>query len=80
MDECLGQFSTDDMELLEQMVASNFEDALMIGSLSKLQQHQLGISSQLNQIFAESIRTNTNLLTTKTRKSHQQQDHQGAAK
>lgn len=36
MDECLGQFSTDDMELLEQMVASNFEDALMIGSLSKL--------------------------------------------
>lgn len=39
MDECLGQFSTDDMELLEQMVASNFEDAMMIGSLSKLQQH-----------------------------------------
>lgn len=48
MDECLGQFSTDDMELLENMVASNFEDALMISSLSKLQQHQLGISSQLN--------------------------------
>jgi len=48
MDECLGQFSTDDMDLLEAMVASNFEDALMISSLSKLQQHQLGISSQLN--------------------------------
>jgi len=45
MDECLGQFSTDDMDLLEAMVASNFEDALMISSLSKLQQHQLGISS-----------------------------------
>jgi len=39
MDECLGQFSTDDMELLEGLVASNFEDALMISSLSKLQQH-----------------------------------------
>lgn len=39
MDECLGQFSTDDMDLLENMVASNFEDALMISSLSKLQQH-----------------------------------------
>lgn len=51
------------------MVASNFEDALMISSLSKLQQHQLTISSQLNQIFAESIRTNSTLLTTtKTRK------------
>lgn len=48
MDECLGQFSTDDMDLLENMVASNFEDALMISSLSKLQQHQLTISSQLN--------------------------------
>jgi hypothetical protein len=69
MDECLGQFSTDDMDLLERMVTSNFEDALMINSLSKLQQHQLGISSQLNQIFADSIRTNTNLLTNKTRKN-----------
>ena len=68
MDECLGQFSTDDMDLLESMVASNFEDAMMISSLSKLQQHQLKISSQLNQIFAESIRTNTNLLTNKNRK------------
>jgi hypothetical protein len=37
MDECLGQFSTDDMELLESMVSSNFEDAIMINSLSKLQ-------------------------------------------
>ena len=68
MDECLGQFSTDDMELLESLVASNFEDALMISSLSKLQQHQLRISSQLNKIFADSIRTNTNLLTIKNRK------------
>ena len=71
MDECLGQFSTDDMDLLEQMVASNFEDALMISSLSKLQQHQLTISSQLNQIFAESIRTNTNLLTTKNNRKQE---------
>ena len=48
MDECLGQFSTGDMDLLESMVAANFEDALMISSLAKLQQHQLVISSQLN--------------------------------
>lgn len=58
MNECLGQFSTDDMDLLESLIASNFEDALMINNLSKLQQHQLRISGQLNQIFAESIKTN----------------------
>ena len=80
MDECLGQFSTDDMDLLESMVASNFEDAIMINSLSKLQQHQLTISSQLNQIFAESIRTNTNLLTNKQRKQHYHQDNAAAGR
>ena len=39
MGDCLGQFSTDDMELLESLVVSNFEDALMLSSLSKLQSH-----------------------------------------
>lgn len=52
LDDCLGQFSTDDMDLLESMLASNFEDALMISNLSKLQRHQLRVSGQLNQIFA----------------------------
>ena len=37
MNECLGQFSTGDMDLLESMIESNFEDALMINNLSKLQ-------------------------------------------
>lgn len=72
MDECLGQFSTDDMALLEQMVASNFEDALMIGSLAKLQQHQLVISGQLNSIFADSIRTNSSLTLSKKQASKQE--------
>lgn len=39
LQECMTQFSNDDMALLESSVASNFEDALIIGSLSKLQQH-----------------------------------------
>lgn len=39
LEDCLGQFSTDDMDLLESLVASNFEDALLISSLSKLQSH-----------------------------------------
>lgn len=37
LDDCMGQFSTDDMTLLESLIAGNFEDSLMIGSLSKLQ-------------------------------------------
>lgn len=39
LEDCMAQFSTDDMELLESLVASNFEDALLVSSLSKLQNH-----------------------------------------
>lgn len=51
----MGQFSTDDMALLESTIANNFEDALMIGSLSKLQQHQLHLSEKLNTILSENV-------------------------
>ena len=43
MDDCLGQFSTDDMAMLESMIVSNYEDAVMISNLSKLQKYQLHI-------------------------------------
>lgn len=36
LEECMAQFSTDDMSLLESLVASNFEDAILVSSLSKL--------------------------------------------
>jgi len=39
LDDTMGQFSADDMEYLERLVASNFEDALMINSLARLQQN-----------------------------------------
>lgn len=55
LEDCMAQFSNDDMALLESSIASNFEDALMIGSLSKLQQHQLRISEKLNSIFADNV-------------------------
>lgn len=55
MDDCLGQFSTDDMSMLESMIVNNFEDAVMISNLSKLQKYQLRIQEKLNLIFAESI-------------------------
>eukprot|EP00352_Strombidinopsis_acuminata_P002619 CAMPEP_0176399554 /NCGR_PEP_ID=MMETSP0126-20121128/46857_1 /TAXON_ID=141414 ORGANISM="Strombidinopsis acuminatum, Strain SPMC142" /NCGR_SAMPLE_ID=MMETSP0126 /ASSEMBLY_ACC=CAM_ASM_000229 /LENGTH=67 /DNA_ID=CAMNT_0017775213 /DNA_START=812 /DNA_END=1015 /DNA_ORIENTATION=+ len=42
LDKCMSQFSKDDMELLENQVAS------MVSSLSKLQKHQLKMSENLN--------------------------------
>lgn len=51
----MAQFSTDDMALLEATIANNFEDAMMIGSLSKLQQHQLYLSERLNSILSDNV-------------------------
>ena len=62
LEDCMAQFSTDDMELLESLVASNFEDALLVSSLSKLQSHQTRISGQITSLFSESIKTNTSHL------------------
>jgi len=52
LDDCMGQFATDDMTLLESLIASNFEDASMISSLSKLQQYQLRLSEKINTIYS----------------------------
>jgi len=64
LDDTMGQFSTSDIERLEQLVASNFEDALMINSLARLQQGQLRITEKLNNIFADSFNTSNNNNTT----------------
>ena len=53
--DCMAQFSNDDLELLEQTIASNFEDALQIGSLSKLQKTNLQLSEKLNQCLSENV-------------------------
>ena len=37
LNHCMSQFSTDDMKVLENMIKENFEDAIMISSLAKLQ-------------------------------------------
>jgi hypothetical protein len=34
LEQCMSEFSSGDMEVLESLIASNFEDALMIASLS----------------------------------------------
>jgi len=51
----MAQFSTNDMQQLEQTVAGNFEDAIMIGSLAKLQQHLLHLSEKLNSQLSENV-------------------------
>ena len=35
--KCLGQFTSEDMAILEQMVATNYKDAVMTNNLAKLQ-------------------------------------------
>jgi len=36
MNKCMGQFNNDDMQILEQLVRTNFTDAMMNNSLQKL--------------------------------------------
>lgn len=55
LEQCMSVFSSDDMAVLEALISSNFEDALMVSSLSKLQQHQMKISERLNTVFADSV-------------------------
>lgn len=37
MNKCMGQFNAEDMQLLEQLIKQNFEDAMLTNSLTKLQ-------------------------------------------
>ena len=37
INKCMGQFNSEDMEILEQMVNANFNDAMLTNSLFKLQ-------------------------------------------
>lgn len=36
LNKCLSQFTADDMQILEQMIHTNFRDAMMANNLSKL--------------------------------------------
>lgn len=52
LNACISQFSSDDMQVLENMVMENFEDAVMINSLAKLQHAHISMTEKLNNIFA----------------------------
>ena len=53
--KCLGQFSSSDMVLLEEMVKTNFKDAMMTNNLSKLQLAQIHLTEKINSIFSQSL-------------------------
>jgi len=55
MNKCMGQFNSEDMAILEQMINSNFKDAMMTYSLSKLQMAQIHLAEKINSIFASSL-------------------------
>ena len=50
------------------MVRENFEDAIMINSLAKLQHAQITMTEKLNNIFTQSIAKNPPRQTYKERK------------
>lgn len=51
----MSQFSNGDMEVLERTVKGNFEDAITVNCLSKLQHAQITMTEKLNNIFAQSV-------------------------
>ncbi len=55
LNQCISQFSTDDLALLEGMVKENFHDAVMVNTLAKLQHAQITMTEKLNNIFVQSV-------------------------
>lgn len=51
LNQCISQFSTDDLALLEGMVRENYHDAVMVNTLAKLQHAQITMTEKLNDIF-----------------------------
>lgn len=53
--KCLGQFTSEDMMILEQMIATNYKDAVMTNNLAKLQMAQINLTEKINNLFAQSL-------------------------
>jgi len=52
INKCLGQFTSQDMLLLEKMVLTNYKDAVMTNNLAKLQMAQIGLTEKINNLFS----------------------------
>ena len=55
LNQCISQFSNDDLHVLEGMVKENFQDAVMVNTLAKLQHAQITMTEKLNDIFVQSV-------------------------
>lgn len=55
INKCLGQFTNEDMAILEQMVVTNYKDAMMTNNLAKLQMAQINLSEKINNLFSQSL-------------------------
>jgi len=55
MNKSMGQFNSEDLQLLEEMVHSNFKNALLTNSLSQLQMAQIKLAEKINSIFSQSL-------------------------
>jgi hypothetical protein len=55
MNKCMGQFNSQDMLLLEQLIRTNFQDAMLTNSLTKLQMGQVHLTEKINSIFSKSL-------------------------
>lgn len=53
--KCLGQFTNEDMAILEQMIATNYKDAVTTNNLAKLQMAQINLTEKINNLFAQSL-------------------------
>jgi hypothetical protein len=55
LNHCISQFSSGDLALLEGMVKENFQDAVMVNTLARLQHAQISLTEKLNNIFVQSV-------------------------
>lgn len=52
INKCLGQFTSQDLAILEQMVVTNYKDAVMTNNFAKLQMAQINLSEKINNLFS----------------------------
>ena len=55
MHQCLSLFTGDDMKVLESMMLTNFNDAMLTNNLAKLQMSQINLTEKINNLFSQSL-------------------------
>ena len=55
MHQCLSLFTGEDMKVLESMMLTNFNDAMLTNNLAKLQMAQISLTEKINNLFIKSL-------------------------